>query len=316
MTTHKHTLWIGIGIAIVVVLLLGSVGYKGMMNGWNGELVDCCDFEESVSTTSVGAPAMMRDFSLREVGSPMMAYNDSVIASEQTAGLTAAEVDQKVIKTGYLDLQVGDVAESTSKIIAYTTGHGGFTQDSETNEREDGSHYGNITVRLPSDTFESAMDEIASYATLVQTRSSQGQDVTEQYADLEARLSNAEAQEQEYLKILQQATSVEDILNVQQYLGQVRQEIESYQGQIKYLSNQTSYSTISISLSEASSVHLPTKAFRPLDIIKDAVQGLGAIGQGVVEGVIYLVIIGGGILLPIGLIAWGVVTALRRRHKK
>lgn len=309
----KRNTYIAISLTIVAVILIGFSS-MGMMNGWGWIPNEA--FYRGVTTTSSGAPEItQKSFASRIDGYNMMDLSIAPSPEAPTAGSTAAEVDQKIIKTGYLDLQVNDVSESVSKISTYTNGNGGFVQDSDISEREDGTHFGNMTVRLPSETFDAAMDEIASYATLVQTRSSQGQDVTEQYTDLEARLGNAQAQEQEYLKILKQATSVEDILSVQQYLGQVRQEIESYQGQVKYLSNQTSYSTITIGLSESSAVHLPTKAFRPFDTLKDAVQGLGAIAQRLVEGLIYLVIIGGGIVLPIGLIVWGIRTLIRRRKQ-
>ena len=314
----KRNLWLAIGIpAIVIVLLFGWMMSLGMMNGWSwmsGGPFGCCDFDEQVATSS-GSFEMMQK-SVGSATTDFMLYDSATIAPETpTAGLTAAEADQKIIKTGYLDLQVNDVAESVSKITAYTNGTGGFVESSDAQEREDGSHYGNMTVRVLSANFETSMNEVASYATLVQTRSSQGQDVTEQYTDLEARLKNAQAQEQEYLKILKQATSVEDILAVQQYLGQVRQEIESYQGQIKYFSNQTSYSTITVGLSEAAGVRLPTKAFRPFDTLKDAIQGLGALGQRLVEGIIYLVIIGGGVALPIVGIVFGIRAIARRRRQ-
>ena len=89
-----------------------------------------------------------------------------------------------------------------------------------------------------------------------------GQDVTEQYTDLEAQLRNAKAQEEVYLEILKQAKTVEDILLVQDRLGNIRAVIEGLEGRIKYLENATSYSTITVSLQEEPVVRAPTKEFR------------------------------------------------------
>jgi hypothetical protein len=230
-----------------------------------------------------------------------------------TAGETAAEVDQKIIKTGYLDMEVTDVAETVSQITALATGKGGFIQSSEVQERADGTHFGSVVARVPSAEFETAMNEIKAFATVVQTESSSGQDVTEQFTDLQAQLRNAEAQEAELLELLNRAEDVEDVLAVQRELFQVRSTIESLEGRIQYLENVTTYSTISVSLSEEPTLRVPSKDFRPLDTIREASQALVALAQRAIEGLIYLLIVGGGILIPLGLIIWGIVKLIQRK---
>jgi len=268
------------------------------------------------SRSSGAVPEMMADSaSFSAPSSSKIMFN-----ALETAGSTAAEVDQKIIKTGYLDITVDAVDETVSKIIALATGKGGYTQDSSVSERTDGTKFGDITVRIPATEFENTMVEIKKFAVTVDTESANGQDVTEEYTDLESQLRNAQAQETEYLNILKKAVTVEDILNVQSYLGQVRSEIESLQGRIQYLKNQTGYSTISVSLSEESSLKIPSKEFRPWSSIKEAAQALVVLLQGLVVTIIWLVILGGGILLPIGLIIWLVVKLVKkiknRRHSK
>ncbi|HBR80864.1 MAG: hypothetical protein UX09_C0011G0007 [Candidatus Uhrbacteria bacterium GW2011_GWE2_45_35] len=252
--------------------------------------------------------------------------NDSVVSSDlsfssfygSTAGETAAEVDQKIIKTGYLDIVVEAVDESAVKITALVTGAGGYIQDSSLYEREDGTKWGSITVRVTTKEFEKTLIEIKKLATAVNTETASGQDVTEEYTDLEARLKNSKAQEAEYLEILKKAVTVEDILNVQNYLGQTRQEIESLQGRIKYLENLTSYSTISVSLSEEPTLKIPSKEFRPWSTVKEAGQALIALGQNLIIYAIWFAILGGGLLLPIVIIA-GLITLgfkMKRRKQK
>jgi hypothetical protein len=233
-----------------------------------------------------------------------------------TGGKTAAEVDQKIIKTGYLDLVVEDVSESVSKIRTLATGKGGFEQTSSVSEREDGTHYGDIVIRVPAAEFEGVMNELKTYATLVKTEEASGQDVTEEYSDLQAQLTNAEAQKAQYLEILEKAKTVEEILMVQPYIDQVTYTIASLTGRIQYLENVTALSTISVNLAEEPTLRVPTKEFRPLDSIKEAFQALVAVAQQLVEVLIWFVVLGGGILLPVALLVWLIVRIVTRFMKK
>lgn len=307
----KKLPWIVGGVGVLLFLLFVSMTVPKMPMGQN-------------TASSIAYPGVAEEFPMMEAyddsydaGVPTPSRDVSVIypPETQTAGETAADVDQKLIKTGRLDLVVDDVAEAESKISALATGDGGYVQDSDVSEREDGTHYGDVTVRVPSASFETAMESIKSYAATVRTESSQGQDVTEQYTDLEAQLRNAQAQEAEYLKILAQAGTVEEILQVQSYLSSVRYTVESLQGRLQYLENRTSYSTISVSLSEEPTVRIPTKEFRFGAIVNEAAQALVAIAQNLAAAVVWLVIVGGGILVPLAALAW-IVMRVAKKHRK
>lgn len=232
---------------------------------------------------------------------------------QPTAGQTAAEVDQKIVKNGYLRMVVEKVADAAADVAKIAVERGGFVQSSSVTERGDGSYGGDVSVRVPVAKFEETMSAIKGLATLVKHETATGQDVTEQYTDLEAQLRNAKAQEEVYLEILKQARTVEDILKVQERLGSIRSVIESYEGRLKYLENTTSYSTISVSLEEEATVRAPTKEFRIGAIFRGAVQTLVAAAQDLAAGLIYVVIVWGGLLLPIGLVAWIVWKIWKRR---
>ena len=162
-------------------------------------------------------------------------------------------------------------------------------------------------------------ETVTSLRVLARSETTAAQDVTEQYTDLEAQLRNARAQEQEYLNILKRAQTVQDILNVQQYLGSIRAQIESLQGRIKYLENATSYATLSIFLSEDTRVRAPSAGFRPLQDARAAMQALVLLFQALMTWVIWLVIVGIGTLVPLGLIVWVLFVLIRRlvrRHRR
>lgn len=223
---------------------------------------------------------------------------------QPTAGETAAEVDQRIIKNGQLALVVEKVSEAVTRIAGLATAKGGFVQSSSVLERGDGTYSGQISIRVPAQEFEASMEAVKGFATLVKSETSSGQDVTERYTDLQAQLRNAKAQEETYLEVLKQARTVEDILAVQERLGSIRSVIESLEGRLKYLENVTEYSTISVSLEEEPAVRIPTKEFRPAAIIKEAARALVAIAQDLIAGLIWVAIVWGGILAPIGLLGW------------
>ena len=280
---------------------------------------DSYAYEES-SAGGAGAPGKMMAPSIAAMP-PMDAGMDVVYyrgmpTPQPTAGETAAEVDQKIVKNGYLRMAVEKVADAAAEIGKMATDRGGFVQSSSITERGDGTYGGDVSVRVPVAKFEDAMAAIKGLATVVKHENATGQDVTEQYTDLQAQLRNAKAQEETYLEILKQAKTVEDVLKVQDRLGSIRATIESYEGRLKYLENTTSYSTISVSLEEEPAVRAPTKEFRLGAIFKGAVQTLVAAGQNLIAGLIYAVIVWGGILLPIGLLAWIVWKVWKRRANR
>lgn len=320
--TKPTIAWIAAGtvatVLLAILLLVTSPTANlpfGMMNKLSTSSVAPMMFG-----TSAGAPeyAVTQDYASSADSSAaapgMMRFAPPEMPP--SAGQTAAEVDQKIIKTGSLSLTVGSVAETSPKIVALATAAGGYVQSSVVDEDQDGTHAGYVGVRVPSAKFEATVAAIKALATVVNVESTNGQDVTEQYSDLEAQLRNAQAQEIQYLEILKQAKTVEEILSVQQYLSSIRYQIESLQGQIKYLSNATTYSTIAVSLTEKPSIHVPTKGFDIVSSVKEAFQALIAIVQNLGVALVWLVIVGGGILLPIALLAWAIVAIVRKAKGK
>ncbi len=309
LTRRSKFLLIGIVAAAIIIAAISTLSTSS-----DREAVSYADSGKRASGVAM-APAP--SFAAREMalGEPSAIVADEGFfppISPPTAGRTAADVDQRIIKEGYLDMVVGQVSETVARIASFAEGKGGFVQSSSVVERADGTHSGEVSVRVPAKEFETAMAEIKTYAAVVKNETRTGQDVTEQYTDLQAQLRNAKAQEETYLQILRRAQTVEDILKVQERLGSIRSVIESLQGRIQYLENVTSYSTISISLEEDPVVRVPTKEFRPLSSIKGAFQTLVAALQGLVIALIWIVIVLGGIAVPVWFVVW-LVRKLRRR---
>ena len=92
------------------------------------------------------------------------------------------------------------------------------------------------------------MKEISKLAKKVDYQNIEMQDVTEEFIDVETRLANSRKVEQTYLRLLRRTTTIEDILKIEQKLGEIRTDIESTQGRLKYLNHQVSLSSINLSI--------------------------------------------------------------------
>ncbi len=155
-----------------------------------------------------------------------------------------------IIKTGTISIEV--INYDTAAIILQTIVNklNGYTVSSSTDFEDNYRKTGRIVVRIPSNTFEDILSEISALSSKVLSTSVQGNDVTEEYYDLSARLENKKRIEMRYREILKSAKSVEDILSVEKYLGETREEIESLEGRKRFLNDRITLSTITINLRE------------------------------------------------------------------
>lgn len=243
-------------------------------------------------------------------GAPMMGSGDSMkmmVANE--SGYTEG-AEQKVIKTGTLSLHMDNVRDGAEAIQANVEAMGG--QVTNTNiTRYSNSYTATMTVQVPSEQFESAMDALKEMAVYVSSEYTNADNITEAYMDLEARLSNLKEEEAQYLSILDRAVTVEEILQVTDYLSGVRYEIESIEGQLKYYDTKVDYSTISLTLTEDESVGAVQESWRPTSTFNEAVSDWMSFLQSFVDFGIYVLIFAWPLLVIVL-----IVFAWKRRHGK
>ena len=175
-----------------------------------------------------------------------------------------AAVERVVIQTASLTLVVPDPAASADEIADLATEMGGFVVSSNvsrTTYADIGvtADQGSVQIRVPAERLQEALERIKSGATEVRGENISGQDVTQEFTDLQSSLRNLEAAEEQLLEIMGSATDTEDVLRVFETLRQVRQEIEITTGRIQYLSESASLSSISVEL-------IPDAAAQPLQI--------------------------------------------------
>src|SRR5699024_10408113 len=122
----------------------------------------------------------------------------------------------------------------------------GYIVDSNINEdEEEGSKNGHITARIPQEDFKSFIKTVEEGSSKVLENSTSGEDVTEEYVDLESRLKSKEVVEDRVLAVVGEADKTGDLLNISNGLAEVQEEIEALKGQINYLDDKSDLATVS-----------------------------------------------------------------------
>ena len=220
--------------------------------------------------------------------------NDGTLVQTQ---LPAAQ-ERLIIRTGRIDLVVEDTEATVKEIADLAGSYGGWVVDSSLSQ-SGANVYGNITVRIPAEQFESALTALRQMATDVTGESTSGQDVTDEYVDLESRLGNLEATAARVRAFLDDAADVEDALAVNQELSRLEGEIEVIKGRMQYLSQSSAFSTISVSLTpNAATRPLEVAGWQPQGVAKDAVEALAEALEFLANAGIWMVLF----FLPVALL--------------
>lgn len=178
----------------------------------------------------------------------------------------AEAMDRKILRNADLTLEVSAPQETQRKIASIAESAGGFVVTSESKQRQtaEGATHElevNLVIRVPAAQFGPTLDQIRSTSNRVIQEKITGQDVTEEFIDLEAHLKTQKALELQFLEIMKQARKVEDALEVQRQIAGVRSEIEKLEGRKRYLENRASLSTITVSLQTPTAISVNTSGF-------------------------------------------------------
>jgi hypothetical protein len=212
-----------------------------------------------VPSPPTSAPAAYGSLHGRALIPPSFAPNDLRLTSPaggttngatRTAGKQRSVETTRVVRTGTIDLRIArhGFGETISRITTIAAAAGGFVSDAKTIESA-ATPSGTVTIRVPSTRFNATVERLRKLGKVLGA-STRGVDVTGQYTDLQARLRAATATRDQYLTVLSRATTIGDILAVQDRIQAVQTQIEQLQGQIQQLNDQTTYGTITISVNE------------------------------------------------------------------
>lgn len=224
----------------------------------------------------------------------------SLNQADQSQSIAEA-MNRKIIRNAELYLEIRDPAEGQRKITSIAESLGGFvvTSESKQSDTQDPTKKElevNLVVRIPALQYNSALEQIRAVGNRVIQEKTTGQDVTEDFIDLEARIKTQKALELQFLEIMKQANKVGDALEIQRQIAEVRTEIEKLEGRKRFLENRASLSTITVSLRTPAAIAVNTAGFGRN--VKIAVSDSFAIATAIVLFLIRFVII----MVPLALL--------------
>lgn len=199
--------------------------------------------------------------------------------------------DRLVVQESSLSLVVKNVREVGEKITDRAKEVGGYMVSSSLSKPEN-APYANVVVRVPADKLKEVLDYFRKLAVKVSSENLYGYDVTDEYVDIEARLDTLNKTKAKFEEILKSAVKVQDILEVNRELINIQEQIDNLRGRQKYLEQTAKLAKISVYLStdELALPYVPTKAFRPAVVFKQAVRSLIATVRQVATVLIWVVV--------------------------
>ena len=157
----------------------------------------------------------------------------------------------RVVKKGAIALIVEDdaVTPTLTRVQGFAKAAGGVVATASTQESGP-TPSGSVVLRVPVEAFEQVVDQVRGLGADVRSATTSGQDVTAQYADLEAQLRTLTAARERFLTILERAGSIGDVLSVQQRVDDVTGQIDRLQGQRQVLAAQSDDATLEVTVTE------------------------------------------------------------------
>jgi len=252
---------------------------------------------------------------------PLPAEEKAVyVGVDAAAAANVATTERMVVRTASLDLIVPDTEKALADIQAMVRELGGYVVSVEAYQYQEGRQ-ATVTFRIPAETLDTALDRLRAMATTVRRESVSGQDVTDQYVDLQSRLRHLEAKEKQLLEFLDRAEDTEAVLAVYEQLSATQAEIEQVKGRMQYLENQAALATVTVSLTpDVMAQPLETGGWNLPATVRSAVEALLNVLEFFVKALIYIVIVvlPALILLALPVVAMFLLVRwlVRRRRRK
>lgn len=283
---------------------------------------DSSELAESTADEQAEAP---QDFSManKEDSRANNLQTESAVENDKNANdssnATETEVaKRKIIYNASLTIETSNFTEATKFIEEETLKKGGYIVSSQASQhQEEKTQQGSMTVRIPAKQFQSFLTILDEGNMKVQEKAVSGEDVTEQYVDLTARLEAKEVVEKRLLSFMEKAEKTEDLLKISADLAEVQEEIEQLTGKIKYLENQSDFATIDLFIKE-NNTSLPSVQNesastweKTKEQFKESIQFLVTL-----VSTIFVFLIGNAPIIVLLLIIFVITIVLLKRRKK
>jgi anti-sigma factor RsiW len=309
--------WVG-GVSAILLVMFGTVRFQGrnannaFSSAEQAVSVDSAVVRAPAPAAPAAAPVPEKQFDRLEQLAKLQ--NAPPVEFKTTRQNQSAKVPgliangPMIIRSAQLSLITKEFDKTRANLEAILKRHRGYVGELKAGGSTGSGRTLTATLRVPSDQLDATLIEVKTLGR-VESESQSGQDVTSQYVDLQARLSNARNTEQRLTDLLRNRTGkLSDVLEVEQELDRVRGEIEQMEAERKNMSNQVSYATLNATITEDYKAQLqvvpPSTSTR---LSNAAVEGYRSMADGVVSLALFLLSTGPSLLL------WGAILFLPAR---
>ena len=298
-----------LSIAVSVLMLLGLV-----LSACGGAAATPAPMQRELASSGAAAP-------VAPAAAPAPPAADQAASSVNTniknpVSASPYQANRMIIKNGEMSLLVANTDRTIDQVTGVAVDSGGYIVSAKT-WVQDGYKYATINMGVPSDQFEAVQRQLRTLAIEVLIDTSSGQDVSDEYVDLQSRLTNLEATRARIREFLDKATKVEEALQVNAQLSEIEGEIEQVKGRMQYLKDRAAFSTLLVNIEQQRPTPTPYPTptptyWQPGETLSDAGDALGEILQGLGDLLIWLAVVA----VPLALPVVGVVLVARRARKK
>lgn len=215
----------------------------------------------------------------------------SAPGASNSGGADFSSIERLIIRNASLSLVVPDTEAALDEINALTKELGGYIVESNVYQYQEGVQ-ASVMLRIPAESLDAALERVRALATEVRQESISGQDVTEEYVDLQSRLRYLEATEARLLEFLEEAEDTEAALAVYEQLQTIQADIERVKGRMQYLEQSAAMATINLDL-------IPDELAQPIQVggwhpegtLRNAFQSLIHVLQFLADAAIVVVVL-------------------------
>ncbi|MBF0483729.1 MAG: DUF4349 domain-containing protein [Candidatus Omnitrophica bacterium] len=297
MEINKNKAWIKILAGVVIGIILGVISVSYLTRGMQGRLRSATD--------DIGGQYLMADKSYEPN------YKESKI-SRSVSAAPAAAVIRKVIQNANLSIRVKDSLKVQVEINNIVTKYNGMIISSQIYNSGENNRRGTTVLKVLPANMVATLVDIKKLGE-VENENVSGEDVTEQYVDLQARLQNYKIVKDRLTKIMdEKAREVKDILEIEKEMARVGGEIEALEGRIKYLDSQADMATVTVNYYEKQ-VHI-VRGLNFKERFQQTLKVSVEVFVNTINGMIILI----SFLLPIMIVLfviWGVIKLIKKIKK-
>ena len=305
----KHNKWVILGtLFLVLAVLVGCAPARAP-----SKVASQLTVERDAGKAAATPPAASAQPVAENASS---AYGGGASGS---ADQQASVGERMIISTVDMSVVVEDTDKAFGQLQALTNEYKGYVSDSR-RWYEGEQPLANVTIRVPAASLSEALAKIRALAIRVESENTSGQDVTEEYTDVQARLRNLETTEKELLlletQVRESRGKAEDILAVHREITDIRGQIESLQGRQQYLERMTALATIHLTIRPKALPQplIQSETWNPLITVNRALRNFVSVVQVLIDIAINVLVFSPIILVPL-LVLWLLVRLLRRGKK-